>query len=56
MNLLTALRVNGLLMGAVLWRGELTQKAACDRVSLDEVIETKVLPPETSVQEVELLH
>ena len=31
-----------------------TQKAGYDRVSLDEVIETKVLPPKTSVQEVEL--
>ena len=31
-----------------------TQKAEYDRVSLDEVIETKVLPPKTSVQEVEL--
>ena len=31
-----------------------TQKAEYDRVSLYEVIETKVLPPKTSVQEVEL--
>ena len=31
-----------------------TQKVGCDRVSLDEVIETKALPPRTSVQEVEL--